>query len=90
MKIEMKPANSIPEHAHTTLRKRSTQGRGRPWLVRIECASFLRGDSEFAMGACTACANEGVELLTIAVVTIALRSMGTLTAGSPNRKDCIR
>lgn len=51
MKIELKPANSIPEalqmvgdcscgeHAHTTLRKRSTQGRGRPWLVRIECAS---------------------------------------------------
>ena len=26
------------------------------------CGCVLRGDSEFAMGACTACANEGVEL----------------------------
>ena len=50
MKIEMRPVISIPEalriagdcpcgeHAHSTFRPRSIQGRGRPYLTRIECA----------------------------------------------------
>jgi hypothetical protein len=54
MKIELKPVASIPEalqmvgdcecgeHAYSVFRRRSTQGRGRPYLVRGECAGCGR------------------------------------------------
>lgn len=56
---DWKPADNLPlalqmsgdcpcgEHGHSTFRRRADQGRGRPYLYRVECASCGRPLARF-------------------------------------------
>lgn len=65
---DWKPANSVPEalqmsgpcpcgeHGHTTIRRRSDQGRGRPYRYSVECSMCGRPRARFRSNCATVAA----------------------------------